>query len=144
MRHGIGGEARFADEIQQQNTHFVSGDKLVLPCLIARSNAAAVAVRVCTDEKFRLLFPAKPQSLLHRLSNLRIGIRTSWKFPVRLCLARHNCDVRNVKSVQQLLHAFQPAATKRRIDKPQTRAIDIRYTLSIYGIDIRIQYAVRD
>ena len=75
MRHGIGGEARFADEIQQQNTHFVSGDKLVLPCLIARSNAAAVAVRVCTDEKFRLLFPAKPQSssIDSRISGLGYG-----------------------------------------------------------------------
>ena len=144
MRHGIGGKACLADEIQQQNAHFIAGKEPVLPFWAACGDAAAVAVRVSADEKIGMRFFAELQTLLHSLPDLRVRIRAGLEIPVRLCLAWNNGDISGAEPVQQSLYAFQSAAAERRIDEPQTGAVGVCYTLGVNGVDIRVQNAVRD
>ena len=64
-----------ADEVQQNDAHFVAGNEPVAALSVRHGGAAAVAVGVGTDENIGVDAVAVLKAQLHGLPDLRIRIR---------------------------------------------------------------------
>ena len=109
FRHRAIRDAAAADEVQQNDAHFVAGNEPVATLSVRHGGAAAVAVGVGTDENIGVDAVAVLKAQLHGLPDLRIRIRAGREMTVRLLLLLYDGHVPDAELLRQLLTHSSPA-----------------------------------
>ncbi len=120
LRHGSLFDASGADVIEKQNTHFVSGHKLVASVRTAHGNPDPVRVRIRRQHQIRFRVLRQLQPLLQGVKNLRIRIGTGGKITVRIFLLRHDRNIFDTDILQNTGNRNQPRAVQRGVHQLQT------------------------
>ena len=94
-------KTHLADVIKQQDAHFVAGDERVVVA-VGACHAHAVGIRIGCKQKIGPNFLAQLDALLHRLANLRIGIRAGGEVAVRIALLGNDGDVGHANARKDL------------------------------------------
>ena len=111
---------QLVDGIQQDDAHLVAGDEPIAALSIRNRCAAAVTIRVGTQQQVRVDCIAQLQTLLHGFPNFRVRIGAGGEVAVRLFLLRYHSHMGDTQLCQQLFNTLESRTVERRIDQLQT------------------------
>ena len=108
-------DALVANIVQQQHTGLVSGQQLVLSCLVLDGDAHAVTVGVGSQQQVGVALLGILHAQCHGFLDLRVGIRAGREFAVRLLLLLDHRDVGVAHLLQGAGHGLQTGAVQRAV-----------------------------
>ena len=107
-----------ADVIEQQHAHLVAREQKVV-LTIFHGNAHAVGVGVGREQQIGVHVLAKLDALLHRLANLRVGIRAGGEIAVGVALLGDDGNVGDACALEHGCHGDESCTVERGIHELQ-------------------------